>query len=191
MACAPSEDSDQPGHLPSLIRVFTVHIKKTWVLSYPLSASEDSDQPSLIWVFAGRTVILLVLSWGSSINQVPIHYSESFPVVDLSEAWTRDLRTTNKRSNLLSTAPLSSMVCVWYLYFIHLKELGWYGEFYTCVFKCFYLRSARTVKATFGVQSTVAVYTNHVFGGWDYAITNPKAAYVKRANLHREFKVCG
>ena len=24
MTCAPSEDSDQPGHLPSLIRVFTV-----------------------------------------------------------------------------------------------------------------------------------------------------------------------
>ena len=24
MACAPSEDSDQPGHLPSLIKVFTV-----------------------------------------------------------------------------------------------------------------------------------------------------------------------
>ena len=24
MACAPSEDSDQPGHLPSLIRVFAV-----------------------------------------------------------------------------------------------------------------------------------------------------------------------
>ena len=23
--CAPSEDSDQPGHLPSLIRVFAVH----------------------------------------------------------------------------------------------------------------------------------------------------------------------
>ena len=26
MACAPSEDSDQPGHLPSLIRVFAVHL---------------------------------------------------------------------------------------------------------------------------------------------------------------------
>ena len=25
MVCAPSEDSDQPGHLPSLIRVFAVH----------------------------------------------------------------------------------------------------------------------------------------------------------------------
>ena len=24
VACAPSEDSDQPGHLPSLIRVFAV-----------------------------------------------------------------------------------------------------------------------------------------------------------------------
>ena len=24
MACVPSEDSDQPGHLPSLIRVFVV-----------------------------------------------------------------------------------------------------------------------------------------------------------------------
>ena len=35
---APSEDSDQPGHLPSLIRVFAVRMKKAWVLSYPLSA---------------------------------------------------------------------------------------------------------------------------------------------------------
>ena len=36
--CAPSEDSDQPGHLPSLIRVFAVRMKEAWVLSYPLSA---------------------------------------------------------------------------------------------------------------------------------------------------------
>ena len=36
--CVPSEDSDQPGHLPSLIRVFAVRMKKPWVLSYPLSA---------------------------------------------------------------------------------------------------------------------------------------------------------
>ena len=38
MACAPSEDSDQPGHSPSLIRVFTVGMKKARVLSYPLNA---------------------------------------------------------------------------------------------------------------------------------------------------------
>ena len=36
--CAPSEDSDQPGHPPSLIRVFAVRMKKAWVSSYPLSA---------------------------------------------------------------------------------------------------------------------------------------------------------
>ena len=38
MACAPSEDSDQPGHSLSLIRVFPVRKKKPLVLSYPLSA---------------------------------------------------------------------------------------------------------------------------------------------------------
>ena len=38
MACAPSEDSDQPGHPPSLIGVFAVRIKKAWILSYLLSA---------------------------------------------------------------------------------------------------------------------------------------------------------
>ena len=36
--CAPSEDSDEPGHPPSLIRVFSVRMKKAWVLNYPLSA---------------------------------------------------------------------------------------------------------------------------------------------------------
>ena len=33
----PAKDSDQPGHPPSLIRVFAVRMKKTWVLSYLLS----------------------------------------------------------------------------------------------------------------------------------------------------------
>ena len=36
--CVASEDWDQPGHPPSLIRVFAVRMKKPWVLSYPLSA---------------------------------------------------------------------------------------------------------------------------------------------------------
>ena len=41
MACAPSEDLDQPAvHPPSLIRVFAVHMKKAWVLSYPVSAQQ-------------------------------------------------------------------------------------------------------------------------------------------------------
>ena len=44
MACAPSEDSDQPGHPPSLIRIFAV---RSWVTQNPsfLHADiEDSDQ---------------------------------------------------------------------------------------------------------------------------------------------------
>ena len=38
MTFVPSEESDQPGHPPSLIRDFAVRMKKHWVLSYPLSA---------------------------------------------------------------------------------------------------------------------------------------------------------
>ena len=40
MACAPSKDSYQPGHPPSLMRVFTVRLKKAKILSYPLSAQQ-------------------------------------------------------------------------------------------------------------------------------------------------------
>ena len=47
--CAPSEDSDQPGHPPSLIRVFAVCMKKSWVLSYPLSTQR---RPWSDWVDA-------------------------------------------------------------------------------------------------------------------------------------------
>ena len=37
MACAPSEDSDQPAHPPSLITVFSIRMKKTLVLNYLFS----------------------------------------------------------------------------------------------------------------------------------------------------------
>ena len=43
MACVPSEDSDQPGHLPSLIRVFTSHMNKLGSLPTTVHR-EDSDQ---------------------------------------------------------------------------------------------------------------------------------------------------
>ena len=47
MICAPSEDSDQPRHPPSLIRVFAVHMKKAWVLSYPLRSYWANAQADL------------------------------------------------------------------------------------------------------------------------------------------------
>ena len=67
----PSEDSDQPGHPPSLIRVFPVCMMKAWVLSYRLSTQQrlwsDWVDARLTWVFAGCTLILLILSCHSSI----------------------------------------------------------------------------------------------------------------------------
>ena len=72
MACAPSEDSDQPGHPPSLIRVFDVRLKKARMLSYPLSGQrrlwtdwEDAQADlSLRWA---HMPFLSVLSRGGSI----------------------------------------------------------------------------------------------------------------------------
>ena len=42
--CAPSEDSDQPGHPPSLIRVFAVCSMGAKDPSFLQADSEDSDQ---------------------------------------------------------------------------------------------------------------------------------------------------
>ena len=61
MACAPSEDSDQPDHQPSLINLHCPHVE-SWG-PYPLS--EDSDQTGRMLV-AGRTFNLLVLSGDGS-----------------------------------------------------------------------------------------------------------------------------
>ena len=38
MTSVPSNDSDQPGHLPRLIIVLAVRMKMHWILSYPKSA---------------------------------------------------------------------------------------------------------------------------------------------------------
>ena len=70
MTCAPREDSNQPGHPPSLISVFAVSLEISWVLSYSLIAQRRlwSD-----WAYAQAYpslrrahVILLVLSCACS-----------------------------------------------------------------------------------------------------------------------------
>ena len=66
--CAPSKDSDQPGHPPSLIRVL---LWAQWIAKDQMflhADSEGSDQtgkmPRLIWVFAGRSLIFgFVMRW--------------------------------------------------------------------------------------------------------------------------------
>ena len=59
-ACAPSEDSDQPGHPPSLIWVFAVRMKKSWVRSYPLRAQRR------LWSDCAVTQADLCLRWAHS-----------------------------------------------------------------------------------------------------------------------------
>ena len=55
--CAPSEDSGQLGHSPSLIRVFVVRMKKAWILSYPLSAQRR------LWSDSANAQADLSLCW--------------------------------------------------------------------------------------------------------------------------------
>ena len=73
-----SEDSDQPGHPPSLIRVFAVRMKNAWVLRYPLNAlrrvwSDWADAQadlSLRWAhtqFVG--FVILRLKWNFILSQ--------------------------------------------------------------------------------------------------------------------------
>ena len=67
--CAPREDSDQPAAAQS-----DQSSLSAWRDLGPLAThwahSQNSDQtgwmPRLIWVFAGGSLILLVLSWGGS-----------------------------------------------------------------------------------------------------------------------------
>ena len=70
--CAPSKDSDQPGHSPSLIRVFTVRMKKAWVLSYPLSAQRRFWSDCPVWsVFAVRLKKVRIVSYPLSAKRRP------------------------------------------------------------------------------------------------------------------------
>ena len=80
---APSEDSNQPGHLPSLIRVFAVRMTKAWILSYPLNVqwrlwSDWTDAQadlSLCWAHSqivgfvmSRLNCVLVVVWANRLQ---------------------------------------------------------------------------------------------------------------------------
>ena len=96
---APSEDSDQPGHPPSLIRVFAVRMKKALVLSYPVSAQRrlrldwadaQTDQ-SLRWAhshFIGFVMSRLKLDLTTDRNNFYCPHSE---VLNLKLRWIRTL----------------------------------------------------------------------------------------------------
>ena len=58
IACAPSEDPDQPRHPPSWIRVFVVRMKKPWVLTFQRWRKTYHNDPK----FSDRQV------WANSVD---------------------------------------------------------------------------------------------------------------------------
>ena len=100
----PVWSSNQPGHPPSLIRVFTVRMKKAWVFSYPLStqrrlwadwANAQADL-SLRWAhshFVGfvmrRLKYIMTLSNGSLLNSSEPRHQEVYcsPSISPSSPW--------------------------------------------------------------------------------------------------------
>ena len=93
MTCAPSVNSDQPGHPLSLITVFAVRMKKHWVLSYPMSVQRRLIRlggcPDCTEFMLGAQVIVLVLSWGDS-NVSFGFISASVESINRTEAGTTD-----------------------------------------------------------------------------------------------------
>ena len=98
--CAPSEDWDQPGHPPSLIRVFAVRMKKAWVLSYPLSAqlrlwSDWADaQADLSFRLVHSHIVGFVMS--------RLNY---FLFEQQSQSWNSIYETEYDKTNKMTCAP--------------------------------------------------------------------------------------
>ena len=89
--------------------------EEAWVHSYPLSISEDSDQtghmPRLIWVFAGRTVILLLMSWGGSIVKIQTAWKlKNYAVIILNFLQKKRSKQMANRADPDQTAPLLGAV---------------------------------------------------------------------------------
>ena len=94
-----SKDFDQPGHLPNLIRVFAVCMKKAWSLSYPLNTlwrfwSDWADAQadlSLHWALMPfcrfcHALAHFVLSYG--LDQRQIGSSRNDPWEQCTHTWS-------------------------------------------------------------------------------------------------------
>ena len=77
MAVRPAKTQISPGHPPSLIKVFAVRMSSATHWAHCEDSDQNGRMPRLIWVFAGRTLILLVLSCRGSF------LVESFPLIFL------------------------------------------------------------------------------------------------------------
>ena len=123
---APSKDSDQPGHPPSLIGVFPVRMKKAWVLSYPLSAqrrlwsdwADAQADRSLRWVhshFVGfvmwrlncqtRIIVKIVVS-GKALRACSADYRND-PKLSDRHVWANSVDPDQQSDQDLHCLPLT------------------------------------------------------------------------------------
>ena len=114
MIYAPSKDSEGPEHLPSLIRVFAVRMKKHWVLGYPLSAlqrlwSDWADARADLSLLSAHA-ILLVLSWGGSDTHL-ICFSENIWATSWKNQQNHLCTQRRLKSTLTSAQSDQSLSC--------------------------------------------------------------------------------
>ena len=133
--CVPNEDPDQPGHPPSLIRVFAVRMKKAWVLSYPLSAqrrlwSDWATDLSLTWA---HTILLVLSCRGSNVNQTWPLITACSDEFSWSLCWLSAWVVTFCGFNFTPTGGLWSLIValpveIFILFFQILNHFGFYGS---------------------------------------------------------------
>ena len=115
MTCAPSEDSDQPGHPPSLIGVFAVRMKKHWILSCPLSAqrrlwsdwADTQADLSLRWALRSCFLVLSCCLYKYCMRILYIDINLTFRNIQL---YKHSLRDSNCYS-LIKLIEFSRYVC--------------------------------------------------------------------------------
>ena len=82
MTCAPSEDSDQPGHPPSLIRVFAVRLIGSQGPKPSSSRQRNSDQTGRTCNFVGFVTMRLKFESFQCANMAVVYRCKGAGLVD-------------------------------------------------------------------------------------------------------------
>ena len=100
--CRPRKDSDLLGHLPSLIWVFAIRMKKAWVLSYSLRAQQrlwSAADWSLRWAHSHIVgFVMRRLKFQSQLPNFfdpPSKHTKSFPAIAWSFGFSKIILNAN------------------------------------------------------------------------------------------------
>ena len=100
--CAPSKDSDQPGHPRSLIRVFTVCMKKAWVLSTAKTLIRLDGCPG----WSESSLGAHLFCWFCHVvAQIPVRLREAVSAYSFCSSWSSD-KTSQHESVICKCRPL-------------------------------------------------------------------------------------